>query len=102
MNDLGKEILVINTNNGWNVLKPEEWENDYKVPAILALIHSEASEALEAFRKNDKENFAEELADVIIRVLDCSAGLGIDIDSTVRAKLEKNKARAYKHGGKRV
>lgn len=71
-------------------------------PRILALIHSEASEALEAFRKDDRENFAEELADVLIRVLDCGGGLGIDLDATVAAKLEKNRSRGYKHGGKRV
>lgn len=102
LNELGKEIVKINTANGWNVLKPEEWADTYKIPGVLALIHSEVSEALEGFRHDDKENFAEELADVIIRVLDCSAGLGIDIDAVITAKLEKNKARGYHHGGKRV
>lgn len=102
LNELGKEIVNINTANGWNVCKPQDWEDTYKVPAIIALIHSEGSEALEAFRHNDKENFAEEMADVLIRVLDCTAGLGIDMDTEVRNKLEKNKQRGYKHGGKRV
>jgi NTP pyrophosphatase (non-canonical NTP hydrolase) len=40
------------------------WET---VPEKLCLIHSEVSEALEAHRKDDKENFAEEIADIIIR-----------------------------------
>lgn len=75
----------------------------YRIPAILALIHSEVSEALEEFRKAHRiEHFGEELADVIIRVLDCTAGLGIDIDAAVRAKLEVNRTRGFKHGGKRV
>ena len=102
MNELALEINEINRANGWNVLRPEQWDESYKVPAILALVHSEASEALEAFRHNDKANFEEELADVLIRVLDCAGGLGIDIDSAVRAKLEKNKTRGHRHGGKRV
>ena len=51
----------------------------YKIPAVLALVHSEVSEALEAFRIDDKENFIEELADVVIRVLDLSEGLEMDI-----------------------
>jgi NTP pyrophosphatase (non-canonical NTP hydrolase) len=102
MNELAKEINAINAANGWNVLTPEEWEYQYKIPGIIALIHSEASEALEAFRKNDKANFEEEIADVIIRCLDCAGGLGIDIDAVVRAKLEKNKTRGYRHGGKKV
>jgi NTP pyrophosphatase (non-canonical NTP hydrolase) len=99
---LAREIIEINTENGWNVLRPSEWMDTYKVPAILALIHSEVSEALEEFRVGDMDRFATELADVLIRVLDCSEGLGIDIDAVVAAKLEKNRGRTYRHGGKRV
>lgn len=102
LNNLGVEIIEINTANGWNVTRPEQWEDTYKIPAILALVHSEVSEALEAFRKDEKEHFIEELADVVIRVLDCSAGLGMDIDTAIRSKLEKNKGRSFRHGGKRV
>ncbi|MDH4263938.1 MAG: hypothetical protein OEV78_12940 [Spirochaetia bacterium] len=103
LNDLGKEIISINKENGWNVVQPHDWHlSEHKIPAILALITSETSEALEAFRKNDIENFSEECADQIIRVLDLTAGLGIDIDKAVRSKLEKNKQRGYRHGGKRV
>lgn len=102
LNQLGQEIVCINTANGWNVLKESEWDDEYKVPAILALITSETSEALEAFRKDDKVNFAEECADQIIRILDMTAGLNIDIDAAIRTKLEKNKTRGFRHGGKRV
>lgn len=99
---LAEDIRHINRQNGWNVTTPDDWEKLYKVPAILALIHSEVSEALEAFRANDRENFAEEMADVLIRVLDACPGLGIDIDLVVRQKLAKNRERGYRHGGKRV
>lgn len=100
---LGQEIREINASNGWNVTRKSDWYDDpYKVPAILALIHSEVSEALEAFRAGDLENFGEELADVLIRVLDCAPGLGIDLDEEVRIKLAKNRERGYRHGGKRV
>lgn len=102
ISDLGREIIAINTANGWNVMQPEQWADTYKVPGVLALIHSEVSEALEAFRKDDKANFIEELADVLIRVLDCSEGLGMDIESAICAKLEKNRGRGFRHGGKRV
>ena len=102
MNELAAEIIEINTANGWNCTKPEQWADTYKVPAILALVHTEVSEAVEAFRHDDKENFIEELADVIIRVLDCAGGLEMDIDAAIRAKLEKNKTRGFRHGGKRV
>lgn len=99
---LSEEIRAINAANGWNVTQAGEWADTYKVPAILALIHSEVSEALESFRKDDSENFMEEMADVLIRVLDCVGGFESDFDAVVRAKLEKNRHRGLRHGGKRV
>lgn len=102
LNELGKKIIEINTANGWICTKPDNWNEPYKIPAVLALITSETSEALEAFRKDDIENFAEECADQIIRILDMTAGLGIDIDAAIAEKLEINKQRGFRHGGKRV
>ncbi len=78
------------------------WMPNAKIPAVIALIHSEASEALEAFNHEDEHNFAEEMADVVIRVLDCTAGLGIDLGAAILAKLEKNRTRGFRHGGKAV
>lgn len=100
LNERAEEINKINRANGWEVLTPEEWDDPRRVPTVIALIHSEASEALEAFRHRDRENFAEELADILIRVLDCAGGLGINLDDEVRKKLATNRTRGFKHGGK--
>ncbi|MFA6459544.1 MAG: MazG nucleotide pyrophosphohydrolase domain-containing protein [Candidatus Paceibacterota bacterium] len=97
--DLGKEITRINTTNGWDV--PNDWADPYKIPGFLAMVHSEVSEALEAFRRDDREHFAEELADTIIRVLSCADGLDIDIDAAVSAKMAKNRERGFHHGGEK-
>jgi len=78
------------------------WETERPIPETLCLIHSEVSEALEAFRNHDQENFAEELADIAIRLLDASEGYGIDLESEIIKKHEYNKTRSYKHGGKAV
>jgi len=84
-----------------NAVKHGWWENQRPVPELLALIHSEVSEALEAYRKNDKDNFAEELADIVIRVFDAAEGLGISIEDEIINKHKININRSYRHGNKR-
>lgn len=64
----------------------------------LMLIASELGEALEALRKGDAINFREELADVIIRMADMAGGYDIDLETEIKDKMQKNKARPKKHG----
>ncbi|AAK79892.1 NTP pyrophosphatase (non-canonical NTP hydrolase) [Clostridium acetobutylicum] len=73
----------------------------FKINAIctrLMLITGEVSEAMEGLRKNDLNNFKEELADVAIRLGDLCGGLGIDLEEEIKKKMEINKDRPYKHG----
>ena len=46
----------------------------------------------------DAEEYADELADVIIMSLSVAGYMRIDIDEAVRRKMEINKARPWKHG----
>ena len=41
-----------------------------------------------------------ELADIIIRVCDTAGALGIDLAAELRSKLDYNRTRSHKHGGK--
>ena len=63
----------------------------------LMLIVSEVAEAEEGLRHNDVDNFAEELADVAIRLADLCGGLGIDLETEIKKKMEVNKSRPYLH-----
>lgn len=93
INNYCERAFEIATSKGWH-------EKESETGTMLALIHSEVSEALEADRKGDKENFAEELADVVIRVFDLCGSRNIDLGAEIEKKMAKNKKREYKHGGK--
>lgn len=58
----------------------------------------ENQELLETVLEEEEDHFTEELADVIITALSAAGYLGIDIDKAVRAKMEINKKREWRHG----
>lgn len=71
------------------------------------LIDTETEELTQAILKDDVPNLAEELADIVIRVLDFAGAWNeahpdqpIDLQTAVLAKIERNRARGYRHGGK--
>lgn len=69
---------------------------------LIALMHSELSEALEAMRNRaKKEEIAEELADCCIRIFDFCGARGIDLQKAIKEKIEKNRNRPYRHGNKK-
>jgi NTP pyrophosphatase (non-canonical NTP hydrolase) len=97
------ETRAINEMNGWNLVNPTDWNDPYKIPAVLALIHSEVSEALEAFRGENHEMFKEEIADIVIRCFDLAGGIdGMDLYKEIVHKLDVNRKRGVRHGGKKL
>ncbi|WP_394749592.1 nucleoside triphosphate pyrophosphohydrolase family protein [Spongiimicrobium salis] len=119
INKLSNEIHQNNIRKGF-------YEGEKNIGEMLALIHSEVSEALEADRKDTytagnifavngwnsdadfkdsfekyvKDTFEDELADIMIRVMDLAAFKGIDLDQHISAKMRFNSLREYKHGKK--
>lgn len=91
LDDFMDEVYRVNKANGW-------YDQERTFGDGIALIHSEVSEALEAYRKNTG-TVGEELADVFIRLLDMCHRLDVDLYSEYEKKMEINKKRGYRHGG---
>ena len=84
------------------------WEGERSDGELIALQHAELSECLEALRDGNQESeklpgfccAEEELADVVIRIMDHCEARGWRLGAAIIAKHEFNKSRPYKHGGK--
>lgn len=105
LNALAAQIHATAMEKGW-------WNENRPMGEIIANIHSELSEAWEHYRnglsltevhytdQGKPDGFAIELADTIIRILDLSARLGLDMDALIAEKQAYNEKRPYRHGGK--
>lgn len=113
LEEMQKEVYEVNVVNGW-------FDSDRTFGDDIALMHSEVSEALEAFRQwgivdvtptmmidgsNLKsmpkpEGVGSEFADVLVRLLDSCQRYGIDLEKEFHRKIAYNKTRGYHHGGK--
>tara|TARA_Y100000592_G_scaffold54802_1_gene86370 strand:- start:16 stop:351 length:336 start_codon:yes stop_codon:yes gene_type:complete len=97
-----------------NALQKGWWEDERSVGELIALMHSELSEALEEHRNghsvekvyyndnkpNKPEGVAVELADCVIRIFDFCGRYDIDLESILKLKMEYNSTRPYRHGNK--
>ncbi|RKY33313.1 MAG: hypothetical protein DRP74_00330 [Candidatus Omnitrophota bacterium] len=89
-----KECHAIAKEKGW-------WQEERNEGELIALMHSELSEALEAMRNHAKKSaIAEELADCCIRIFDYCGARNIDLEGSLLKKIEFNKTRPYRHGKK--
>ena len=105
LTDLAQDIYDNAKAHGW-------WDKPRSFGDIIALCHSELSEALEEYRNGKPaiyygedgkpEGIAVEMIDCIIRILDWCGHEAIDVDEILKIKHEYNKTRPYRHGGKRV
>jgi NTP pyrophosphatase (non-canonical NTP hydrolase) len=65
---------------------------------MLALIHSEVSEATDAYKKGlPMDKVGEELTDATIRILHLLSALNLDAEALFEHKMEANWARPFKY-----
>ena len=85
----------------------EEYRNGYKPDEVYGKGYPENKMSVKVFEETypdhvKPEGVPFELADVIIRIFDMCGYYGIDIESAIHIKHKFNKTRPYKHGGKTV
>lgn len=106
------EVEELNREKGW-------YDKDRTFGDEIALLHSELSEALEAFRDwgtsdatgvphaaNDgnpkPEGIGSEFADVLVRLLDTCKRYDIDLFGEWRRKMDFNWNRPHRHGNRNL
>ncbi len=110
LDELAEEIAETSERKGFWDMEADELA---QVVVKLALVHDEVSEALTVHRdvydddqvdevtgmtSMQEADFTEELADVVIRVLDIAGFLDLEIGTAIVSKIEKNKSRPHRHG----
>lgn len=116
LNELGDFAYASASANGWHDPRVDEYGQLRQTSTFerLALVHSEVSEALEAFRKTGAdewdvdgkpEGLGSELADIIIRTCELARLHRFDLDQIVATKMAYNARRLdvpVRDGGKAI
>jgi NTP pyrophosphatase (non-canonical NTP hydrolase) len=85
------EVRALTDAKGFSADHVRIWE-------MLALIHTEVSEATDAYKKGESfDHVGEELIDAIIRILHLLSALDLDAEALFQVKMKRNWERPYKY-----
>lgn len=108
LNEIADAVHALAWAKGWH---HEEETEDAFVERMCNNLHDEVSELHEAWRNNRLKEpcdkpisltcLEEELADIVIRVLDNARKLKVDIQKAVEIKHHFNAIRSHRHGNKK-
>ena len=91
LNDYARQVRELADEKGFGSGPDRIWE-------MLALIHTEVSEATDAYKKGESlEDVGEELIDALIRIFHLLSALDLDAEMLYQKKMAKNWARPYKY-----
>jgi NTP pyrophosphatase (non-canonical NTP hydrolase) len=91
LNQKVREVRSLADAKGFSSSPERIWE-------MLALIHTEVSEATDAYKKGEPmEHVGEELADAIIRILHLMSALDLDAERLFQEKMQRNWERPFKY-----
>src|SRR5687768_4120914 len=120
LGQMAEQVRDLNVSKGWRPAGGGPGANTFG--DYIALLHSEVSEALEAYRDHrladgtrpydnmdsdtgevkpaKPEGVGSELADVLIRLVDMADIFGIDLAAEYHRKMAYNRTRPHQHGGR--
>lgn len=91
LNEKMRQVRELADAKGFSSSPDRIWE-------MLALIHTEVSEATDAYKKGEPmEHVGEELVDAVIRILHLMSALGLDAEQCFNDKMKQNWARPFKY-----
>src|SRR5512143_3823565 len=91
LNQKMQEVRALADGKGFSSNPERIWE-------MLALIHTEVSEATDAYKKAEPmDHIGEALADAIIRILHLMSALDLDAEKLFQEKMKKNWDRPFKY-----
>lgn len=95
LNACMREVRALADEKGFGSSEARIWE-------MLALIHSEVSEATDAYKKGESlEKVGEELIDGVIRILHLLSALDLDADALFRRVMDRNWQRPVRYNTSR-